>query len=216
MRHCLGFACAMTLLATTGCQLGAALEIEQDIQVTTLPPGDSAGRYEATVVAKAAGTYTDYMGALMTKASEACTGVSFGVEDSTYGPDVTSAVPAGETLRVVVSCNHDRLPNHKVVAAEDFSVMTGDAPEGSLVKSASLHLDQHKGNKKLAVEALMGAFLREAYTEECEGKAVLVQYVATATSPGTPNEALLNPENMQATMHYRCVEVASIATTPAS
>lgn len=216
MRHCFGFACAMTLLATTGCQLGAALEIDQDIQVTTLPPGDSAGRYEATVVAKAAGTYATYMGALMTKASEGCNGVSFSVDDGSYGPEVTSPVPAGEKLRIVVSCNHDRLPNHRVVAAEDFSVMTGDAPEGSLVKSASKQLDQHKGNKKLAVESLLGAFLREGYTEECEGKAVLVQYVATATSPGTPHASLPNPENMQATMHFRCVEIESAATSPAS
>lgn len=178
------------------------------VQVKTLPPGDSAGRYEATVVAEAEGTYTAYMGELMSRASRDCSGRSFGVEDGTYGPDVDSLVPAGEKLRIVVSCNHDRLPNHRVVAADDFSLMHGEAPEGFSSKSGSQQLAQHQGNEKLAVEALLGGYLREVYTEQCEGKAVLVRYIATASSPGTPSKHLPNPESMQATMHYQCVDAA--------
>ena len=184
----------------------------KDVQVKTLPPGDSAGRYEVTVVAEAKGTYTDYMGELMTRASRDCSGRSFDVEDATYGPDIDSLVPAGEKLRVVVSCNHDRLPNHRVVAADDFTLMHGEAPEGFSSKSGSKQLaHQHQGGEKMAVESLLGGYLREVYTEQCEGRAVLVRYIATASSPGTPSKHVPKPESMQATMHYQCVDAPAAA-----
>ena len=210
MRHCLTFACALSLLAATGCQLGSAVEIGQDIEVTTLPPGDSAGRHEVTVVAKAPGTYTTYMGALMEKASEACAG-RYSVDNGSYGPDVTSPVPAGEKLRMVVSCNHDRLPNHRVVAADDQTVLSLSAPDGSRAMSAYQALYQHNGSEILAVESLLGGFLHKAYTEECAGKPVLVQFIATATTPGTPSPGLPDAKAMQATMHYQCVDAPAVA-----
>lgn len=206
MRHHPLFLCIFTLVAATGCQQASLTGLARDVVVTTLPAGTSAGRYEATVVASSAGTYATYMGLLMDHASKACQGKSYSVEDGTWGPDVDSRVPEGEKLRMVVSCNHDRLPNHREVAADDSTLFSLPKPEGSLVKSASQQLVPHRGNTKMAVESLLGGFLREAYTEQCAGKAVLVQYLGTATSPGTPEKNIPDPENMQATMHYQCVD----------
>ena len=209
MRHRLPFSCAFALLVLTGCQPGNLEGLGKDVVVRTLPAGDSAGRHEATLVATAEGTYSTYMGLLLTRASERCSGGSFGIDEATYGPDIDDLVPAGETLRMVVSCNHNRLPNHRVVAADDMSLFGRDVPEGSLSKSASQQLVQHRGNERLALESLLGGFLRQAYTEQCAGKAVLVEYIGSATSPGTPDDRVPDPENMQATLQFRCVDQPS-------
>lgn len=197
---------AMKLQKLGGRETGGEIGIGKGVEVKTLAPGDSAGRYEATVVAEAKGTYTDYMGDLMSRASRGCSGSSFSVDEGTYGPDIDSPVPAGEKLRIVVSCNHDRLPNHRTLAADDLTLMHNEAPEGFSSKSGSMLLSTHRGDKRLAAEALLGSYLRQVYTEQCEGKAVLIQYIATASSPGTPSEHLPEPESMQATMHYQCMD----------
>ncbi len=203
-----------SLMAAWRMQGPAAEESDRDIgkgvQVKTLPAGDSAGRYEATVVARAKGTYSDYMVELMDRASRGCDG-GFSVDESTFGPDVDARVPRGESLRVVVSCQHDRLPNHRIVATGDHALAALPEPQDALVKSASRLVNQHGGSKKRAAESLLGGFLREAYTEQCAGKAVLVQFIATATDPGTASVHLPEPESMAATMHYQCVEPDAIA-----
>ena len=186
-----------------------AVGVAEGVQVKTLPPGDTAGRFEATVVATGKGTYSEYMVELMARASRDCADRRYSMDEATFGPDVETTAPAGEKLRLVFSCNHDRLPNHRVLAADDNSLMEADPPEGVSSKSGYMLLSGHRGDQRVTAEALLGGYLREVYTEQCEGKAVLVQYIATAYSPGTPSEDLPDPEAIQATMHYQCVDAAS-------
>jgi hypothetical protein len=206
-------ACAAALLATAGCAQTQQAQIEDSITVTALPAGDSAARFEATVVADKGVNFITYWGLLMAKASEGCVGGSFSVENSPDVGDIDLPVVAGETLKVVVACHHNRLPNHRVVAAGDYSVLELPVPAGSLVKTASKSLDQHQNNPRLAIEALIGGFVREAYTEQCAGKAVLVQFLATATAASAEGSESSDKKDAQATMHFRCVDVGD---TPAA
>lgn len=200
---------ALKLQKPQGPGLELAVEVAEGVVVKTLPPGDRAGRYEATVVATGKGTYSDYMVELMARASRDCADRSYSMDEATFGSDMNRQVPAGERLEMVFSCNHDRLPNHRVLAADDNSLMQAEAPEGLSSKSGYMHLSGHRGNQRATAEALLGGYLREVYTEQCEGKAVLVKYIATAYSPGKPSEDSPTPESIQATMHYQCVDAAS-------
>jgi len=206
MRQRLAVACFLPLLAASGCQQASLAEMEKSVKVTELPAGDSAGRYQATVETVEGGTYFTYMGLLVTHAGRGCEGRSFAVDDWSDTRVVDGPVAAGETLTVAVTCNHDRLPNHRELAEGDTDTPTQPPAAGSLQKSASQLMSQYQGSSKVASEVLIGGFLREAYTEECAGKPVIVEYLATATTPGTPSKLVPDPKSMHATMHYRCMD----------
>jgi len=206
-----------SLLVLSGCnRWDEQTEIGKAVRVSTLPAGDTAGRYEATVESFAGKGYVDHMVALMNAASQRCPSSSFAItQGAAKFPEAEGKAPAGETLSLVAECQHDRLPNHEVLGpGETWSAFVGPLAPGLDQKMATIPLKQHHGSVRLASEALFGGFLRKAYTEDCAGKAVVVEYLGVSTdAPATSGTQAVDP-SVGAVLRFRCMDREANASAP--
>lgn len=204
--------------ANTACTMEhPSIAIGKRVAVEKLDAGEYAGRFKAIVVSDGKANGLDHAVALMHASSEGCRGHSFLTEDQSPALRQLQAVPsAGQTLSMTVACGHDRMPGYRTVTQAEARNLGGMPEEGVSDKIAYSHV-RNDEKPQLVGERLIGGFLREVYTEECAGKAVLVEKIVMASEPREPTPELSGRENMHAVMHYRCVSAApggaSVATT---
>lgn len=216
MRRTTLFILAVSAAAIAGCTLEhPGIAIGKQVTVETLEAGKFAGRFKASVVSGGEASGLDYAGALLEASGRSCKG-SYLVEDqSPRLQDMNAIIPAGEEVSMTVACGHDRLPGHRIVSKGGANEVYGATPEGLSDKMAFAPVGKNE-NRRLVGERLVGGFLREVYTEQCAGKAVVVEKIVMVSEPTQPTATLPNVENLHVAMHYRCVDANAGTASVAS
>ncbi|MBW8367397.1 MAG: hypothetical protein K0M70_06020 [Arenimonas sp.] len=214
MRRTTVFLLALSAGTFAGCALEhPATGIGKRVTVETLEAGEFAGRFKASTVSQGEATVLDYAAALLQASGQRCND-SYSVQDQSPRllnmQEMESIVPAGEELSMTVACAYDRLPGHRIVNKGETGEFYGAAPQGVSQKMGygTVRKDQ---NRRVVAESLAGNFLREVYTEDCAGKAVLVEKIVMLSEPIEPTALLPNVENIHVAMHYRCVDSSTVA-----
>lgn len=209
MRLALALLSAGIVAGLAGCQREhPSIAIGEDVIVEQLDAGRYAARFEARVVSKGKHSGLDHAAALLTAGGHACDSGSLQVQSQS--PDLgakASVPPAGTTLTMTVACRHDRLPGHRVVTEAEALAMSGPALPGSSNRSGYLSMRANETRVQSA-DALIGGFVREAYTEECGGQSLVVERIEMASVPREPGSDAPYVENLHAVMHFRCVDAS--------
>jgi hypothetical protein len=197
--------------AIAGCQgEHPSIGIGREVTIETLEAGRDSARFRASVVSGGKHTRLDYAAALLQAGGKACSPRTLSVEDQS--PDLgagglETAPEAGTTLTMTVACGHDRIPGHRVATEAEAMSLHGSSPPGSSDKSASRAMPKNE-TRLVTAEGLIGGFVREAYTEDCAGRGLIVEKIELASVPVEPGSGTPYVEKMHGTMHFRCMEAA--------
>jgi hypothetical protein len=207
--------CSAALVLSAGCNrlplpFGSLPTEELDELVVVEPmtaEEDGTPRYKATLVAQRGYTVSDHAVALMMAASERCDGSSFSLlSHRALYAEPTSLPAAGTPLWTKVTCGRDLLPNHVEVATGTHRLAETSLPDTDTKVAWMLVRDGYSDAK--VVESLLGGFVREVATEDCAGKALVIERIATGTEKFDDERAaeLGADRAMHATMHFRCID----------
>lgn len=218
--------CVFALGLVSGCDrlpepfgMPPALELTKHVVAEEISPSDDgAPRYEVRLVSKEGYTVSDHSVALMMEVGKGCNGKSFTLEShpALNVEDQTAPSVAGTSLWMRASCGLDLLPNHVAVASGSHALVETPLP-GTDTKQAFSTVRKHQTDMTV-VNQLLGGFVREVATEDCAGKAVVIERIATGTEmlDATLAAKLDAEKYMHATMHFRCLDVESSSIPAAS
>jgi hypothetical protein len=206
--------------AVAGCNPGSGIPggaLMDQVQLVELEPaGNGAKRFEARLVADDRYAYQDHSTALlMSMSGDRCDQGGFSLEAGGDHFIQDAARPEdGQLLTMQFTCSLDRLPNHQAVApgSPHFGAMPG--PEGADTKSGWTS----GAEKPIAMaNRLIGDQVREAYTEDCGEKPMVIERIDTGTEwvapAGTERAGGTQSPAGRARMHvalaFRCLEPPS-------
>lgn len=204
-------------VAVAGCSRGTGIPGEalmDQVEVVELAPAEnSAKRFEARIVADDRYTYRDHSTALfLSMDGEQCAQGSFSLEaDGEHFGQDDARPEAGQVLSMQFTCSLDRLPNHQAVAPGTPHLVAMPRPEGAESKNGWTS----GAEKPIAmVNRLIGDQVREAYTEDCGEKPMVIERIDTGTEIVPPEgtepdgDAPFSAERtrMHVALAFRCVE----------
>ena len=165
----------------------AAVLLSERVQtVEREPAANGAPRYELRIPGDARYTYEDHAVALlMAFDARQCPqgGFQIGPERAAFPPG--DARPAeGEPMALGVDCLLDRMPNHVMVEVGSQTNEALPDPANLPHKMGSAGPGSPGDRPVDTANRLIGAFVREAYTEDCGEQPMVVERIDTATEDG--------------------------------
>ena len=203
--------------AVAGCNRGAGIPGEalmDQVQVIELEPAENrAKRFEARIVADDRYTYRDHSTALLLSMDGgqcAQGGFSLDVGGEHFGQDAARP-EEGQVLSMQFTCSLDRLPNHQSIAPGTPHLVAMPRPEGAESKNGWTS----GAEKPIAMaNRLIGDQVREAYTEDCGEKPMVIERIDTGTEIVPPEDAEPDGDTafsaertrMHVAVAFRCLE----------
>lgn len=207
MRTALSLLSIGLVAALAGCQMEhPSVAIGRDVTVAKLDADRYFARFEASVISQGENTGLEYATALLTAGGQACGARTLSVQDRSPELDAMDVPPpARKKLTMTVACHHDRMPGHRVATQDEAWKMYEVSKPGFSSKMASRAM--RKGETRLqSAESLIGSFVREAYTEDCDGRALILGGIELASVPAEPASGSDILESTYGVMHFRCAE----------
>lgn len=217
MRHALALLSAGLVAALAGCTAEpASVAISRDVAMGKLDAGRYFARFEASVIANGEDSGLDYGTALLMAGGQACGSRTLSVQDRSTALDTTNVPPpAGKKLTMTVACHHDRMPGHRVATQDEAWKMYETSKPGSTSKMGSRLIRRNETRLNTA-ETLIGGFVREAYTEDCAGQALVVDGIELASVPDEPGSESDYVESLHGVLHFHCVDSSQGSASPAA
>lgn len=205
------------VFAVAGCSRGTGVPDEalmDQVQLVELEPaGNDAKRFEARIVADDRFTNRDHFAALLLSMDgEQCGQGGYAV---IFGDEPVASDDGrpekGKSLAMQFTCNLDRLPNHHVMAPGTPHLAEMPRPEGTESKSGWTS----GAEKPIALaNRLIGDQVREAYTEDCGERPMVVERIDTGTEEVSPQDAEAAADTpssagkirMHVALTFRCLE----------
>lgn len=195
----------------------AILLLRENVQVVALEDASNgAKRFALRIAGDERFTYDTHATALMMafSASQYCPdgGFMMGLGREKFSPG-DGHPGKDQPLAIEVECTLDRLPNHRTMGANEVLDLSSEIPEGSLLKQGSVTASSERERRVDLANRAIGAFVREAYTEDCQQGPMVIERIVTATEErawwegldGEARERAVESYPLHVVVNFRCL-----------
>ncbi len=179
-----------------------AFELSRNVEVVELEPAANGARvFDLHILGDERYTFTDHAVALMmAMGEEHCAGNGFALGGDRDNFTTGDARPeADQQLTMQVTCALGLLPNHRTVEAGTKVGEVFESPAGSQTRRAYMESTDVTDTPSQVANRLIGGFVREAYTEECGQRPMVIERIDTATESGPK-------ARMHGQLAFRCLD----------